>query len=271
MPDPAPIRVLFLGDVVGTPGRQALQNHLPGLISELRPHRVLCNAENARNGSGLSPEIAEKLLGLGIHALTLGDHAFRDHRVVPLLESPSMPVIRPANLSAKAPGKRILRLPADSTCPRDLYLFTVLGRVSMNLPADDPFAASDALVASIPERNPLVVVEAHMEATSEKIALGQHLDGRVGAVVGTHTHVPTADARILRGGTGFISDLGMTGPYDSIIGRDSAAVLRHMTTGVHVAYEVGQGGERVAGVLLEIDPTTGRCRGIRSVVVPAFA
>lgn len=266
MPDP--IRVLLIGDVVGTPGREVLQAQLPRLRDRFRPHRVIANVENARNGSGLTPELAARFLGLGIDGLTLGDHVYRDRRVVPLLEDPATPVCRPANLASGAPGKRLLRIPAGGECPRDLYVFTVLGRIGMGLPADDPFACADALIASLPERSPLVLVEAHMEATSEKAAIGLHLDGRVSVVFGTHTHVPTADARVLRRGTGFISDLGMTGPYDSVIGRDPEAVLRHMTTGVHVPYEVGRGREAVGGCLVEIDPGSGRCCGIASFVEP---
>lgn len=264
------LRILFIGDVVGTPGREILQRELPGLRERFSPHRIVVNAENARNGSGLSTDIASKLLALGADALTLGDHAYRDRRIVPLLEDPSTPVLRPANLAAAAPGKFLIRLPASPECPRDLWIFTVLGRVGMNLPADDPFACADRILAEIPEREPVVLVEAHMEATSEKAALGFHLDGRVSAVLGTHTHVPTADARILRQGTGFISDVGMTGPYDSVIGRDAAAVLRHMTTGVHVPYEVGRGREAVGGCLVAVDPSSRRCRRIEPFVVPAF-
>lgn len=264
------IRILFIGDVVGTPGRQILQQQLPGLKKRFDPHRVVANVENARQGSGLTPDLAAKFLELGIHGMTLGDHAYRDRRVIPLLEDPAMPLARPANLAAAAPGPRVLRIPADGGCPRDLHVITVLGRIGMNLPADDPFACVDQLLARIPERQPLVLVEAHMEATSEKAALALHLDGRVAAVVGTHTHVPTADARVLRGGTGFLSDAGMTGPYDSVIGRDPQAVLRHMTTGVHTPYEVGSGREAVGGCLIEVEPGSGRCRRIQGFLDPPF-
>ena len=264
------LRVLFIGDVVGTPGREVLQRELPGLRERFSPHRVIVNAENARNGSGLSPDIASKLLALGIDALTLGDHTYRDRRVVPLLEDPATPILRPANLASSAPGTFLIRIPASTACSRDVWVFTVLGRVGMNLPADDPFACADRILAGIPERDPIVLVEAHMEATSEKAAMGLHLDGRVSAVLGTHTHVPTADARILRQGTGFISDVGMTGPYDSVIGRDAAAVLRHMTTSVHVPYEVGRGREAVGGCLVAIDPASRRCRRIEPFVTPGF-
>ncbi len=261
-----PWRIAFLGDVVGAPGRTVLRAVWSELLERHQPDLVIANAENARDGSGLSPDLAKALLSLGIHGLTLGDHAFRDRRIVPLLEDPSVPLCRPANLAAAAPGRRCLRLPMPDG--GELVVVTVLGRIFMNLPADDPFACLDGLLASLPRPDAAVIVEAHMEATSEKAALAHHLDGRVAAVIGTHTHVPTADARILRGGTGFISDVGMTGPYDSIIGRDPAAVLRHLTTSVHVPYSVGEGRESACGCLVAIDPASRRCRSIERIELP---
>jgi len=232
---PATIRIAFLGDINGAPGRMALDQQLPILRERFRPDRIVANAENARNGSGLTPELYEQFRRLGIDACTLGDHAFREHKIVPLLDDPTKFVARPANLSSRTPGKRVIRIPADERCPRDLFVLTLLGRIFMGSPqANDPFECADELLAAMPERNPIVLVEAHMEATSEKAALAAHLDGRVAAVLGTHTHVPTADGRVLRGGTAFQTDVGMTGPHDSIIGRRTEAVLKHFTTGVHV-------------------------------------
>lgn len=163
----------------------------------------------------------------------------------------------------------MIRLPANERRPRDVWIITVLGRVYMPLPADDPFAAVDDLLATIPERSPIVIVEAHMEVTSEKIALARYLDGRVSAVVGTHTHVPTADARILRGGTAFQTDLGMCGPYDTVIGRDAEMVIKAMTTSLHVPYAMGEGGEALWGVVVEVDPASGRARSIERVELVA--
>lgn len=261
----AVVTVAFLGDVFGSPGRQVLQQQLPRLRAEHAPDLIIANAENAKSGSGLTPDLYRKIRGYGIDAITLGDHVFRDRSIAEILQLPDEPLARPANLSAKAPGRSMIRLPPANRRTRDLHVITVLGRIFMGLPADDPFATVDRILAQMPESRPLVIVEAHMEATSEKAALAKYLDGRVTLVVGTHTHVPTADARILAGGTGFITDVGMCGPYDSIIGRAPEQVLRHMTTGMHVPYEVGTGGEAMCGVVARIDEVTGHTISIQRV------
>jgi metallophosphoesterase (TIGR00282 family) len=259
------ITLAFLGDIFGAPGRQAVQQQLPSLRQEHRVDLVIANAENAKSGSGLSPDLYHKIRAYGIDAITLGDHVFRDKDIVSILERTDEPIARPANLAIKAPGRTYIRIPASGQRARAVYVITVLGRIYMNLAADDPFAAVDRVIAQLPESNPLVVVEAHMEVTSEKAALANYLDGRVSLVVGTHTHVPTADARILPRGTGFITDLGMCGPYNSIIGRDVESVIRHMTTGVHVSYGMGSGDEAMCGVVARIDETTGRTLEIQRV------
>ncbi len=263
------MRIAFLGDINGAPGRQVLAQQLSVLRERFAPDRIVVNAENAKAGSGLTPELYRQFRGYGIDAVTLGDHVFRDPKIVPVLEDPSEPIARPANLSRKAPGKRMTRVPASAGCPRDLWIITVLGRIYMPLPADDPFAAVDDLLATIPERSPVVLVEAHMEVTSEKIALARYLDGRVSAVLGTHTHVPTADGRILRGGTAFQTDVGMSGPYDTVIGRDADMVIKAMTTSLHVPYAMGEGGEALCGALVEVDATSGRARSIERIELPA--
>ncbi|MHC4947852.1 MAG: TIGR00282 family metallophosphoesterase [Planctomycetota bacterium] len=248
-----PLTIAFLGDIFAAPGRRVVQQQLPRLREEHRPDLVIANAENARSGSGLTPDLYRKIRGYGIDAITLGDHTFRAPGVTEILETPDEPIARPANLATGAVGRLYTRVPLPNGGGRSLFVVTVLGRVFFPLPADDPFAAVDRVLASLPEPDPLVLVEAHMEATSEKAALARHLDGRALAVVGTHTHVPTADARILPAGTGFITDVGMCGPYDSIIGRDAASVLRHMTTGMHVRFGVGEGGEALCGVVVRAD------------------
>jgi metallophosphoesterase (TIGR00282 family) len=264
------VRIAFLGDINGAPGRMALDQQMPVIRERFRADRIIANAENARNGSGLTPELFEQFRRMGVDACTLGDHAFREPKIIPLLDDPSKAVSRPANLSARTPGKRLVRIPADDRCPRDIYVFTVLGRIHLStVQANDPFECADQLLASMPERHPIVIVEAHMEVTSEKAALAHHLDGRVSAVLGTHTHVPTADERILRGGTAFQTDVGMTGPHDSVIGRNTAAVLKHFTTGVHVPFEMASGGEAVQGALIEIDLASGRARSIERINLPA--
>lgn len=265
------LRIAFLGDIYGSRGRMVVQQQLPVLRAEHQPDLVIANAENARSGSGLSPKIYHKLRALGIDGITLGDHVFRDQSIGALLEDPQQPLARPANLAAKALGRGCIRLgvPGDErNSAVDVFVIPVLGRVFINMPADDPFAAVDRVLASLPVSNSdeaLVIVDAHMEATSEKAALAHYLDGRVSAVLGTHTHVPTADARILPKGTAFISDVGMCGPYNSIIGADVENVVKHMTTGMHVPFGVARGDEAMCGVVLELDRRTGRSVSIRQV------
>jgi metallophosphoesterase (TIGR00282 family) len=269
-PQKGTVRIAFLGDINGAPGRMALDQQLPVLRERFRPDRIIANAENARNGSGLTPELFDQFRRMGVDACTLGDHAFREHKIIPLLDDPSKPVSRPANLSSRTPGKRLIRIPADARCPRDVFVFTVLGRIHIgSVQANDPFECADQLLAAMPEKNPIVVVEVHMEVTSEKAAMAHHLDGRVSAVLGTHTHVPTADERVLRGGTAFQTDVGMTGPHDSVIGRNTVAVLKHFTTGVHVPFDMGSGGEAVQGALVEVDLASGRALSIERINLPA--
>jgi metallophosphoesterase (TIGR00282 family) len=262
---PRAIRILFLGDVVGAPGRAAVQKHLPELRASLKPDAVIVNGENIRNGSGITADLYRALREAGADAVTLGDHVYKDARISQTIEDPGEPILRPANLSAKAPGKRWIRIPAHGERIRDIFVATVLGRVVFPMPADDPFATCDEILRSLPERKPIVIVEAHMEATSEKAALAHHLDGRVAAVLGSHTHVPTADERILPGGTAFLSDLGMCGPCDGVIGRDASRVVHHMTTAMPVQYEVSGGEIRVCGALVEVSTDTGLALSIERV------
>jgi metallophosphoesterase (TIGR00282 family) len=257
------IRVAFLGDIFGAPGRRVLEQQLPVLRSEHAPDVVVANAENASRGSGLSPELYRRFRGMGIDAVTLGDHVFRDQRIVPVLETADEPISRPANLPAAAAGRDHVRIRRPGG--RDIVVITVLGRVVVNLPADDPFAAVDRVLASLGGDPPIVIVEVHMEATSEKAAMAHHLDGRVAAVLGTHTHVPTADARVLPGGTAFQTDVGMCGPWDSCIGRDKRAVVRHMTTAMYVPFDVGEGDERMCGAVVTIDERRGLATAIEPV------
>ena len=270
------IKIAFLGDLNGGPGRSILRQELPNLREEHQPDMVLANVENIRNGSGLSPDLYEALRKDGIEGMSLGDHVYRDRRVVPLLENPEAPVARPANLSRHASGKSVVRLeldrgPGQPACT--IWLFSLLGRIGLGLPANDPFAAADDVLEKIPrngEGRPIIIVDDHMEATAEKAALSHHLDGRVTAILGTHTHIPTADARVLPGGTAFQTDVGMCGPYDSIIGRDPTPVLRHMRTSVHTPYDMGSGGERLCGAVVTVQPKTGRAISVDSFAYPPF-
>jgi len=259
----ATIRAAFLGDIFGAPGRRVLEQQLPILRADHAPDVVVANAENASRGSGLTPDLYRRFRGFGIDAITLGDHVFRDMRIAPILDTVEEPITRPANLPRGASGRDHVRIRRSGG--RDVAVITVLGRVFVNLPADDPFAAVDRVLASFGDPGPIVIVEAHMEATSEKAALAHHLDGRVAAVLGTHTHVPTADARVLPGGTAFQSDVGMCGPWDSCIGRDKRAVVKQMTTAMYVPFDVGEGDERMCGAVVTIDERRGLATAIEPV------
>ena len=257
------LTIAFLGDVNGAPGRKVITQRLPELVEEHAPDLVIANGENIRSGSGITPQLYQWLRSNGIDAVTLGDHVFRDQRILPMLEDPGEPIARPANLSRSAAGKRLTRVSAEGE--REVWIATVLGRIFFPLPADDPFQCVDELLAEIPAKNPIVIIEAHMEATSEKVALAHHLDGRVAAVIGTHTHVPTSDARVLAGGTAFITDVGMCGPYDSVIGRTKEAVLQHMRTAMHAPFDMASGGEALCGCIVKVRPETGHAISIERV------
>ena len=258
-----PLTVAFLGDVNGAPGRKVLGQRLPDLRVDHQPDVVVANGENIRSGSGINPDLYAWLRKNGIDGVTLGDHVFRDQRILPQLSDPGEPISRPANLSPSAAGKRMLRIevPGGGT----LWVITLLGRVFFPLPANDPFQVVDEMLDQIPEAKPMVLVEVHMEATSEKVALAHHVDGRVTAVVGTHTHVPTADARVLPGGTAFITDVGMCGPYDSVIGRNKNAVLQHMRTAMHAPFDMASGGESMCGCVIKVRRETGLAISIERV------
>jgi metallophosphoesterase (TIGR00282 family) len=266
-----PIRIAMLGDIVGTPGRNAVVQQIPVLRQRWHPDLLIVNAENAASGSGLTPEQYQKLRSAGVDGVTLGDHVYKRLQIVPTLEREPN-IIRPANLPASAKGRRWMVLNTRNRNPdrdgqgteaRDVqpggvnvYVLTVLGRFHANLPVDEPFAVIEQVLSQLPEKNPIVVVEVHADFTSEKQAIAWHLDGRVAMVFGTHTHVPTADARILPHGTGYITDLGMCGPYESVIGRRADRVLAHLTTGMPSPFDVATGDPRVCGVLVEIDERT---------------
>jgi hypothetical protein len=260
------LRFVMLGDIVGQPGRRVVQQQLPALREQYGPDLVIANAENAAGGSGLTPAMYRKLLRYGVDGVTLGDHVFRQMDIVQVMDQAAN-LVRPANLPNGARGARWMKLTtADGL--QHLYVVTLLGRLYMSPPlGDDPFATIDALLDDLPWDAP-VVVEIHAEATSEKRAMAYHLDGRVAAVIGTHTHVPTADAMILPRGSAYITDLGMCGPFDSIIGRDVQAVLHYMTTGMPRKFAVAKGDVRLCGVLVELDDSNRAIRCER-IEVPA--
>ena len=251
------MRILFLGDVMGRAGRAAVTERLPGLRRDWRLDFVVVNGENATNGAGLSEEHARLLFEAGADAVTLGDHAFDQKDMLSYCERESR-ILRPLNYSKAAPGRgaRIFEVPGG----RKILVAQVLGQVFMKRPFDDPFAAIDQVLKAHP-RGGLVqaaLVDIHCEATSEKMGMGHFCDGRASVVVGTHTHVPTADAMILPGGTAYLTDAGMCGDYNSVIGMQKAEPLRRFVTGMPKGrFEPAAGEATLSGLYVETDDRTG--------------
>lgn len=252
------MKILMLGDVVGSPGRHAITRKLKKIREELGVSAVVANAENAAAGSGLTVPLAEDLFKAGVDAITLGDHAW-GQKEFPGAISRLKNTVRPANFPQGAPG---VGWTTVTTPICRFALLNLIGRVFMN-PADCPFRAADAMLKEMPKDLP-VFVDFHAEATSEKITLAHYLDGRVTAVVGTHTHVQTSDAVVLPGGTAFQSDLGMTGPWYSSIGRDFKPVLQKFTTGVPARFDVADGPATLEGAVITYDPATKKALDIKA-------
>jgi metallophosphoesterase (TIGR00282 family) len=258
-----PLKVLFIGDVVGSPGRKIVGQVLPRLIPRWGLGLVVCNAENAAGGSGLTLRCYEELVDAGVDVLTMGDHVYRKDEIFQIFERTG-DVLRPANYPPDSPGPELSLVTArDGTV---VAAFTVLGRTYMR-PIDCPFRAADRILDRIGGDTRVVIVDVHAEATSDKQLLGRYLDGRVSAVLGTHTHVVTADEQILKNGTAYQTDVGMTGPHDSIIGRRYDRVLSATLTFVHAYFDVATGDPRLNGTLLTIDPQTGCALAISRVSI----
>ncbi len=256
-------RILFIGDIFGQPGRRIVKEMLPALSEEYYPDLVLANAENAAGGFGITPPLAEELLDLGIAVLTSGNHIWDKKEILPYLrEHADSRLLRPANYPAAAPGRGVY---VNRTRAGLGYaVINLQGRVFMPS-IDCPFRTADALLAQIPVEVKLRIVDLHAEVTSEKMAMGWYLDGRITAMVGTHTHVPTADETVLPQGTAYITDAGMTGPYDSVIGMEKGAVIEKFLSQMPARFEVAKGDARFSGVLIEADPATGRALSIRRI------
>lgn len=252
------MRLLFLGDIVGKPGVQACAALVPGLRDQFHCDFVIANAENAADGSGLTVKQFGKLSAHGIDAFTMGDHIYRKREINPVLQSDPR-IVKPANYPASAPGRTFTIL--ETGAGVKIAIVSLMGRVYMR-PVDCPFAAADRVLAEIPDDVKVRFVDVHAEATSDKQLIGRHLDGRVSAVIGTHTHVPTADARILPGGTAFMCDAGMCGSYDSIIGREIDPVMQTTLTFNPTYFHVASGNVRLCGALIDIDPETGKATAI---------
>jgi len=253
------VRLLHIGDIVGKPGRQIVKRALRGLILEEQLDLVVANAENSAGGSGLTPANYRELIEAGVDAITLGDHIYRRREINPILESEKN-IVKPANFPDSAPGHDHMVVQArDGT---NVAVLSLLGRVFMR-PVDCPWAAADRVLEKLPPEVRVILVDFHAEATSDMQLMGRFLDGRVSAVLGTHTHVPTADEHIQRGGTAFQCDVGMTGPHESILGRRIDRVLETTRTFNPTHFEVATEDVRINGTIVDVDPQTGRASAVR--------
>jgi metallophosphoesterase (TIGR00282 family) len=263
------LNILFVGDIFGSAGRRIVREHLAHLLSAHNVELLVINAENAAGGFGVTPQIADELFELGADVLTTGNHVWDKRELIDYMNSAGPAsqdrprrVIRPANLLPGLPGYGVFEGVTRSGVP--FAVAQLMGRVFMN-GTNDPFHAANDLLATIKAK--IIVVDFHAEATSEKVAMGWHLDGRVTAVLGTHTHVPTADERVLPGGTAYITDVGMSGPYDSVIGVERELVLHRFLTGMPGKFEAAKGNPKLCSVLVHCDAESGRATRIQRIML----
>jgi len=262
------MRILFIGDIFCRPGRSIVRERLKGLVREHSIDLVLANGENAAAGFGITPALAEDLFDLGIDVLTTGNHIWDKREIVDYFESvdgdvhgPARRVLRPANYAADLPGRGLYEGRKNDV---PYAVINLQGRIFMAA-NDDPFRTADRLLNQLKAK--IIFVDVHAEATSEKIALGWYLDGRVTAVVGTHTHVPTADERVLPGGTAYITDVGMTGPYEGVIGVKKELIIGRFLNNMPVRFEPATGDPRLCAVLVDGDDSTGKARSIQRLML----
>jgi 2',3'-cyclic-nucleotide 2'-phosphodiesterase len=257
------MRILFVGDVVGSPGRDMVTEYLPKLKGKFRPTVTIINGENAASGKGITEKIYRQFLEQGAQAVTLGNHAWDNRDIFEFIDGAKY-LVRPANFPEEVPGKGIVYLKINQ---EELAIINLQGRTFLT-PIDCPFKKADELIEEASKRTSLIFVDFHAEATSEKQAMGWYLDGRVSAVVGTHTHVQTADDRILPSGTAFLTDVGMTGPYDGILGVEKEAVLRRFMTSLPTRFEVAKDGRnQLSAVLIDLDKKTGKAVKIQKILI----
>ncbi len=258
------MRLLLIGDIVGKPGRRVVCETAERLRAELDLDLIIANAENAAEGSGITPKIYGQLIEAGVDCITLGDHIYRRREIIQILETQDK-IVKPANFPAAAPGRPWTICRTRKGVP--VGVFCLLGRVYMR-PVNCPFAAADQVLCEMPAHVRVRLLDFHAEATSDKQSLGRYLDGRVSAVLGTHTHVPTADEQVFPGGTAFQCDVGMTGPHESIIGRSIESVLTTTLTLRPKMFRVAKSDIRLCGTIVDIDAQTGRATAIQRLNLP---
>ncbi|MBN1816709.1 MAG: TIGR00282 family metallophosphoesterase [Sedimentisphaerales bacterium] len=257
------VNILCIGDIVGRPGRHVLSQRLAQLVRDRSVDCVIANAENAAGGSGLTPQIYEKLLKYGVNLITLGDHAYRKREIIPILESADN-IVRPANLSPGAAGKDYALFQTSKSVT--VGVIALIGRIFMK-PTDCPYSKIDSLLPRLRQQADILVVDMHAEASSEKVAMGYYLDGKVSCVFGTHTHIMTADDRILPNGTAYISDIGMTGAHDSVLGRKTESVIRAFRTQMPFPFEIATGDVRISGILMTVDSHSKKAQSIERIQI----
>jgi metallophosphoesterase (TIGR00282 family) len=259
------LNILCIGDIVGRPGRRILAEKLKPLVEAHEIDCVIANAENAAGGSGLTPQIYEKLLRYGVNLITLGDHTYRKREIIPILETADN-IVRPANMSERAAGKGFA-VYKTSKGPT-IGVLALIGRLFMK-PADCPYNAADRILPQLQQKADIIVVDFHAEATSEKVAMGYHLDGRASLCFGTHTHVATADEKIFTNGMAYITDIGMTGPHDSILGRGVENVLKSFRTQMPFPFEIASGDVKLNAILVTVDSNTKKAERIQRIRIDA--
>jgi len=257
------MKILFIGDVVGSPGRDMIQTYLPKLKEKYRPQVTIVNGENAAAGKGITEKIYKSFMQNGVQTVTMGNHTWYKKEIIDFIdEAPYL--IRPANFPANNPGKGIVYLKIND---QEVAVINLQGRVFLD-DHDDPFSKADELIAEAQKRTNFIFIDFHAETTSEKQAFGWYVDGRVSAVVGTHTHTQTADNRVLPQGTAYLTDAGMTGPYDAILGVDRDAIIKRFLTNMPVRFEVDKNGNnQLNGCIITIDEQTGRATAIERIMI----
>ncbi|RLL45386.1 TIGR00282 family metallophosphoesterase [Oceanobacillus piezotolerans] len=257
------MKILFIGDVVGSPGREMVRNYLPKLKEKYRPNATIINGENAAAGKGINEKIYKQFLEWGAQVVTMGNHTWDKKEIFEFIDDAKY-MVRPANFPEGTPGKGIVYINING---KEIAVINLQGRTF--LPAiDDPFRKADELIAQAKKRTNIIFIDFHAEVTSEKQALGWYVDGRASAVVGTHTHTQTADERILPQGMAYITDVGMTGPYDGILGVERDAVIKKFLTNLPVRFEVVKDGrDQLSGCLVTIDPNTGKATKIERIQI----
>ncbi|MDI6732430.1 MAG: TIGR00282 family metallophosphoesterase [Planctomycetota bacterium] len=257
------VNILVIGDIVGRPGRLSIKEILPHLIKKEQIHFCVANGENAAGGSGITPQIATELFSYGINVITSGDHIWKKKEIIDYInKTPTL--LRPANYPPESAGNGYGVFIINSNPDVKICVINLQGRVFMP-PSDCPFHTIDNIISSMPSDTKIILVDMHTEATSEKVAMGWHLNGKVSCVFGTHTHIQTADESILSNGTAYITDVGMCGPYDSIIGRRTDRVLSAFITGMPATFDVAKSDIRVSGIILTIDSETGKTIRIKRI------